>query len=246
MHLRGKPVLIDSGMPFYFGPRDWVDHFRGASAHNTVEIEGLPVVRHSGRLGWSHVSKSMQLAGREDSRGVIVSGCVHLGGGNSITRSVRLISGDGIWIVDLIETDQPREVRWYWQMHHSLAITTPAGGATGLCCGDLRIAQWSPRGGVGMVHERADADRPVAWRCSEYGRRMPGARITSHDTAAGRRLVVTYIGVNPPRARVRFGEFELLCAGSVADEGVDCPEIDLTPLPFEPLAMGPAQSEKSS
>src|SRR5262249_53558442 len=77
LHLRGKPVLVDSGMPFYFGPRDWVDHFRGASAHTTVEIEGLPVVRHSGRLGWSHVSKSMQLAGREDSSGVIVSGRVH-------------------------------------------------------------------------------------------------------------------------------------------------------------------------
>ncbi|MFG0335965.1 MAG: heparinase II/III family protein, partial [Maioricimonas sp. JB049] len=43
----GQPVLVDAGMPWYFGDADWVRHFRGAAAHNIVEIEGVALARNA-------------------------------------------------------------------------------------------------------------------------------------------------------------------------------------------------------
>jgi hypothetical protein len=51
----GAPLLIDSGMLTYNGDLTWQNHFRGASAHNAVTVDGRSPSNLVGRLGYNYV-----------------------------------------------------------------------------------------------------------------------------------------------------------------------------------------------
>ena len=239
-HLEGQPILIDPGMPFYFGPREWVDYFRGAAAHNTVEIVDLPVARHAGRLGWSHVCHSLRMAVRDDEEGFTVSGVVNLqacgagGSGTSITRSARLVAGAGLWIADLIDTDRPREVRWAWQLP-SRSAAASGGLESGIRRGAATLIQWCNSGALPMREQAGAQTDPQGWHAPGYGRLVPGTKLESRATITQPALFVTYIGLGMPGAHIRCGEHEVLCTrkdevlrtGRNADEQL--PSLDLTP-----------------
>lgn len=228
LQLGGRAVITDPGMPFYFGPRDWVDYFRGAGAHNTVEIEDRPVARHSGRLGWSHACGAMQMHADDDPQDGNVWGRVELDAGNAVTRSIHLVPGEGAWIADVVETDRPRSVRWTWQLGEGLLRPAPVGQDRAMHRENLRLLQWNDRGLIALTAQLADSCGPLAWQSPGYGRRSPGTRLVSQETVDGSALIVTFIGFAPPASRIRVGQSELCCS-ETADDPSSPRLIDLTP-----------------
>ena len=52
--LRGRPVLVDSGLFAYNCGGAWEAHFRETAAHNTAKIDGRDQARHINKMAWSH------------------------------------------------------------------------------------------------------------------------------------------------------------------------------------------------
>lgn len=201
LHLGGRPILTDPGMAFYFGPREWVDYFRGASAHNTVEIEGCPVARHAGRLAWSHACQPQPMLPRNEGNSIVVSGRVEPVPGNSITRSVRLIPGQGVWIVDRVTTDRPRQVRIHWQFPAGTRVVPSDPEAAAEFDGhDLWIAQWSSHGTGRLTLTSAAAHRPRGWQAPGYGVRLEASALSSQFEVQGELTAMTYFGADPRKA----------------------------------------------
>uniref|UniRef100_A0A7C4QNA0 Alginate lyase family protein n=1 Tax=Schlesneria paludicola TaxID=360056 RepID=A0A7C4QNA0_9PLAN len=118
----GRPLLIDPGMPFYFGDKEWVHHFRSAAAHNTLEIEGLPFAKDAGGLAWSEVRTVSQLQSREtDGRWEAqcrVTLPHHAGGKRHGEHVERVVQFDGqhLHIADTVCLAGPHIIVWYWQL----------------------------------------------------------------------------------------------------------------------------------
>ncbi len=232
-HLKGRPVLTDPGMPFYFGSREWVDYFRGAAAHNTIEIEDCPMARHAGRLGWSHVCSAMHLNTKDCDQGHLISGTVKLNEGNSIIRTIRLIPKHGVWIADLITTDCPRLVHWNWQLPVDAECETSClpDGFPGFRFGDKTFRQWTSAGMVPFEVERGSKDAPAGWQAPGYGTCLPAAVLRTCLRIDRQALAVTYLGNEKPSAAVRCGKFELNCSSTEAPLSPQSIRIDLSPEP---------------
>ncbi|HEX8818126.1 MAG TPA: alginate lyase family protein [Terriglobales bacterium] len=51
----GRPLLIDRGTFTYLGAESERDAFRGTSAHNTLQVDGLDQADPNGQFGWTHL-----------------------------------------------------------------------------------------------------------------------------------------------------------------------------------------------
>jgi len=51
----GKPFLVDGGFHTYFGQLEWHKHFRGETAHNTIQLGNHRQANYCGRLTWNFV-----------------------------------------------------------------------------------------------------------------------------------------------------------------------------------------------
>jgi len=60
LNAHGAPLLIDSGMLTYNGELNWQNHFRGASAHNALTVDGRSPSNLVGRLGYNYVPQVEQ------------------------------------------------------------------------------------------------------------------------------------------------------------------------------------------
>jgi hypothetical protein len=56
--LRGRQVLVDSGMYAYNCGGAWESHFRETAAHSTARVDGLDQARHLGKMAWSHTYRA--------------------------------------------------------------------------------------------------------------------------------------------------------------------------------------------
>lgn len=111
----GQPVLIDPGMPFYFGDRDWVRHFRSAAAHNTIDIEEVEFAREAGLLAWSNAKQPDSFSAEAVNGFWMARGRFVCGSDVTVERSLLVWPGQGLWIADRISSRSPRRVHWNWQ-----------------------------------------------------------------------------------------------------------------------------------
>jgi hypothetical protein len=224
----GRPVLIDPGMPSYSGPRDWVDHFRGAEAHNTIQIDGVSQVERAGRLAWSHAQQVPKLEAnlserawlahtraqwkpreRNNSTDIVV-----------LERFVLCLPEVGLWIADWVESDRPRSATWYWQLpddkvqciEQSLPIRFEFGG------GDLGMHVWSSKTDLIARVESSDEDSPIGWSAPGYGCRRKGQRLCLQTTVTDSHLLVTFVG-NAPRAAEVTVRGQILCCRPWESDG---------------------------
>ena len=100
----GRDMLIDPGMPNYFGDREWVRHFRSAAAHNTIEIEGVSLAKDVGRLEWSLVANRPRLQANFNDDARLASGRVVLDAQGTVwssrvvlERNLLCLPGRGLW-----------------------------------------------------------------------------------------------------------------------------------------------------
>lgn len=167
----GQPVLIDPGMPQYFGDREWVRHFRSAAAHNTIEITGAPFARDVGRLTWAQATVPTDLHADAVDGVWLVYGRWERGREVVIERSILAWPGKGLWIADRVHTVVPREVTWHWQWPESTVSQRDSLGGT-----SWRISIDSTPVTVSTEGQpiecdilRADAASPMGWRSEGYG-----------------------------------------------------------------------------
>jgi hypothetical protein len=165
----GGPVLVDGGMPYYFRSREWVRHFRGSAAHNTLEIEGIAPAREAGQLAWSHVRQRPSLIAdlREDVW--LAHATAHWDKQCVIERHVLCLPGKGLWIADWIELDRERTVRWHWQL---APWTEIEAGPTSLDIGASgRRLRLKATGTQPVIQQIVDASpgRPQSWIAPGYG-----------------------------------------------------------------------------
>jgi hypothetical protein len=193
-----QPVLIDPGMPFYFGDAEWVSHFRGSEAHNTIQIDGLAVARDAGGLQWSHVIAPPELVAGHDAEVWTATGTLRLERDCLVERSVACLPGLGLWIADFITLDRPRRIRWLWQMGCPFRIgSQDAADHVFAHSDELVLAGWSS-GRTPTVHiESSVAESPVAWRAPGYGVLTPGCRITEELSGEQRAFKVLFVGAEP-------------------------------------------------
>ena len=220
--LDGKPVLLDAGMPSYVGPLEWIRHFRGPAAHNTLEIEGVAAARPAGRLDWTHAAPRPRLDANLSDEVWLARGSAQWAPGVRVERNLLGLPGRGLWIADWIETDRPRHVRWYWQMPpETVRDTRDSDDTSCFIRGDqVVLAAWTNSTRIRLQVEDSAKDSPVGHIALHYGSWSAGQRVCQEADVAGRALVVTYIGPSPVPVEVTTRGRRVVCdVTEAADDG---------------------------
>ncbi len=211
-HHSGRSVLVDSGTPTYAGPRSWVDHFRDASAHNTIAIDGLPAAQQPGRLAWSHVHPCPEFDANLSSDIWLARGKLQLDKNSCVTRWILGLPGHGLWIADLVELDRPRQIHWYW---HTADEPLPFREELGDTCyswsvGKTVLGVDADGTTLETVVEASSDESPIAWRSQGYGERTPGHRIKLSTKSVDRVFAVTFLGTKTLPHAVRSGSDQVV------------------------------------
>lgn len=220
----GKPLLVDAGMAFYGGRRDWVDHFRSAAAHNTFEVDGAAVAHVAGRLAWSHVCSSVHLDAKLCEEAWLARGTMSPAAGVSVVRHLLGLPGKGVWIADFIVTNRPRYVRWYWQMprDRSPAIQEQDTDSCVVSYSGGSMMAWADNAELAVRLDAADEDSAVAWQAPGYGLLSEGVRVSLSAQVLDDLLVVSYFGPKAVSANVAVGGRRFVCL------------VEHSPLPRDP------------
>jgi len=221
LYADGAPVWTDPGMRAYAGPLREVNAFRTAAAHNTVEIEGRPVARPTGRLAWSAVREPEERKALLTDSATFGHGSLDYGQGFRHERCVLHVFGQGVWIADLVAGPDPVVIRWNWNFPWAPEEEVPwlPGPTGGTLLGTLRRGRRRFQ-----IHAPAGSwsDWQVTWdrnrtRAPGYGESRPGARLTVAATLTEPRLLLTsWTGRTWPLG-VRVGNLSC-CAGDVPTE----------------------------
>ncbi|MGB0597091.1 MAG: heparinase II/III domain-containing protein [Rubripirellula sp.] len=220
-HLRGQPVLIDSGMPNYAGNETRAKYFRSSAAHNTISIEDAPFVKDVGTLAWSHEVARPTLDASTGSNYWAATGTVrwpHC----RVIRSLFAIPNRGLWIADYIDCSQASASTWYWQFPDELEMKMHASKTGVHAMG---------RGGVGLQmvasHELSGATMTVCdpggtagWTSPGYGHLIPSRRLSVCGPSAEQLIVLTSIGGSPATVAVEVNDTRLSFSGG-GDQAVE-------------------------
>ncbi len=195
---KGRPVLIDPGMPYYFGDREWVRHFRSPSAHNTIQVEGAAPASNAGPLAWSHVVDSPDLDATFGDRVCLARARAAWRPGVSVERNVLWIAGRGLWVADYLEFDSPRRVRWNWQLSENVVNSEEDEPRGQLSIGNgVAMTMWDEQAIVDPIVCRAFEGDPTGWKAPGYGEWQPGCAVRFESEVTESRLFVTFVGTSP-------------------------------------------------
>ncbi len=205
----GKPVLLDSGIDAYAGDIHRVDWFRSPAAHNTLEVDGAPMVRPAGRLSWSHTTTSQSLKAFLNDDFWVLLGSYSRPEGVEVDRAILGLPGLGVWIADRVRTSIDRRCVWTW--HPNAAIATGELRKTETGVG----AEWSGmtfemRGSQEFLNSesvRSLPGHPAGWKCLDYGQTHPGflIRVEQLCRAPGTTVMTGFV-YSECRVEVRFRE----------------------------------------
>lgn len=185
---KGYPVLQDSGIASYYAPQGWVEHFRSAAAHNTIEVEDAAPVRSAGKLSWSFTAPAPRLESQVGRDSVMFCGKANWGNGVRVERHVLLTEDFGLWIADYVKCDEPREVRCHWQLasndFDAASLESDVLHLPELSCRVYGKTPFSSR------WIRANADEPIAKRALEYNSVDDAANLIVESPRAKEHLMV--------------------------------------------------------
>lgn len=214
----GKNVLSDCGIQSY-ADRESADYFRSPAAHNTLEVAGFPIAKNAGKLAWSYVTKRPHLDVRLGDDAWLAHGRVQFAEQVSVDRYLLGIPGAGLWITDLIQTDTPREVSWYWQLGEKQLQTSHYAqslyfhDSDGVSC---RI--WATDAIADWKVEAATGAPPIGLQTTGYGVANLGQRLRVRLMCKRIRLMTTFVGRKKSPItlqRVEVAGQALDCANSV-------------------------------
>jgi len=123
----GAPMLIDSGMLTYNGDLAWQNHFRGASAHNAVTIDGRSPSNLVGRLGYNYVPTVEQSFYNCQADFAFIEGCYTGFGANVRHRRGMFWRKGDYWLIldGLFGMGEHQVERW---LHFAPGVTVQMNG----------------------------------------------------------------------------------------------------------------------
>ncbi|QDU36089.1 Heparin-sulfate lyase precursor [Maioricimonas rarisocia] len=187
----GQSLLVDAGMPWYFGDADWVRHFRGAAAHNIVEIEGVALARDAGGLAWNHAVVPSRLDAQLSDDAWICRGEVNWNEGVRWRRHVLALPGKGLWIADQIDSDAPRTVRWNWQLPAASECDRADDRLLPPGRSGMTLQMVNESGDLPLNIHTASDTSPRGWLAPGYGQRYPAGTAVAHHSGASRILTLS-------------------------------------------------------
>ena len=216
---KGYPLLVDSGMPRYAGAREWVDYFRGPSAHNTMEIEGLSIAKPAGRLAWSNVRDRATLRANLSPEAWFLQGNWISSETCSLERTVFGLPGYGIWVLDYLRSSQERLVRWHWNLPSASTPSMTTGGDgtpsdpyhTRASFDIGVLSTWSEGSHATHCIVSPKPNGPEAWRAPGYGVLEKGCRLSFETAVREEFLLVTFIGSQEAPIRIASHGHQLAC-----------------------------------
>lgn len=207
----GRPVLVDGGMPDYYGDETWLSFFRGVSGHNTLHVEGSPLAVSAGRLGWHSVRDRANLEACLSDDAWLCRGTLQLTPDVSVERSVFSSPGNGLWLADVVHSDRPRAVEWSWNLAPPVDASSlqVVGGRASLEYDGGRLEVCATVERLEVRLDLPSAAGPAGWVCPEYGARTPIARVVVRAVAEGRLALLTSLRHSPCGAYFQQGEQRL-------------------------------------
>jgi hypothetical protein len=135
----GEQIVVDRGAFAYSGPQR--DHFRATAAHNTVEIEGQSQCTFWGDFRAAQLPTVELGTVQRTEEAVLVSashdGYRHLTGGPIHQRVLVWLPGDGLLIVDRIDSGNAHAVRSFLHL-------APSANLVGWSVGEISLAALGP------------------------------------------------------------------------------------------------------
>ena len=193
--LNGRAILCDAGMPKYAGDLARADYFRSPQSHNTVTMEGADLVRPAGGLAWTHEVRTPTLKTFPSEDGAWVARGEVIWPNCRIARHVLAVPGEGLWIADWLQSNEPRVATWHWQfpeeiepkLHSSEKLIQGKGQGVSIQSAGLKDLYG------GKIVSR-DANGFAGWVSPGYGVTSPAHRLTYHGKVNGNLLVLTCVG----------------------------------------------------
>ncbi len=178
--LDGKPLLIDTGTYAYHEDPAWRDHFRGTSAHNTVQWDYQNQSEILGPFLWGRKANATLKADpeRNEAEGT------HDGyAPDAHTRRVRLVEGELI-VEDTLKTQTDLSWQWHWHFHPRWQVRREERGmgngewrvvwllTDGESQCELSVENLPPNAKVELI--RGEGETPsVGWYSHRFGQKMP-------------------------------------------------------------------------
>lgn len=222
----GESILCDSGMPHYFQDRDWVRHFRGVSAHNSIEVEGVEFARDVGRLTWSHATSARLSEEKTADSFWLAHGHTAWDARVSIDRYVLAMPGEGLWIVDRIRSDSPRDVCWHWQLPAEICaeIAEVSDTQCHIHTKSIQLTASAERPIIHCALHQSDPGSPVGWKSDGYGQQAPGTSVVISQDGVTDLLFMTGFTSGQHDVEVTTDGRSLRCSTIKSDGQADCVE----------------------
>ena len=209
----GRPILVDSGMPFYIGSNDLIEYFRGTASHNTLSIEDSGPARDVGKLAWSHVTPTPKLSASFLDDIWLFTAQASWPGEVNIERHILGIPGIGLWIADHVKTSKPRKIRWHWHLGEDAELRQVDSGSYLEISNENEIclAAWSESGMMAPKINTSKKGSPMGLRATSYGKQSKGMTIQFESHASGDAVCVMFVGASRASAMVDIGGYRVCC-----------------------------------
>jgi uncharacterized heparinase superfamily protein len=218
--LKGRPVLVDSGLYAYNCGGEWEAHFRETAAHNTARVDGRDQAQHLGKMAWSHSYRAAIEARMTDDRQAWVVGSHdgYMRGPDGVThrRTVWRRPGGYVAILDEFVGTGTHDIEVNYQFAPG---ELQVHGESRVVFDRFAELAWLSRDGW-RAETRCGGPAPGdGWICPSLGVRQAAPRLTLQTRMTTHASLLTVVADGPSRVvevREAGGVF-----GVVGDHWVD-------------------------
>lgn len=177
--LRGRRVLVDSGLYAYNCGREWEAHFRETAAHNTARVDGRDQAVHIGKMAWSHSYRpAIEAHFADDDQAWTLASHDGFARGSDGVRHRRAVwrrPGGYVVVYDEFAGGGTHELEVNWQFAPGTLVT---GGDTALLHEDQCAVRWCANGAWTVDVRCGGLGAADGWICPSLGVRIPAPKAT--------------------------------------------------------------------
>lgn len=198
----GRWLTVDPGTFCYHGSRDWRDHFRSTSAHNTVAIDGRNQSEIAGPFMWGARARQKQRAWCTTLMGDVFEGSCDGYGPSKVThtRTVALMASGACIVVDHLAGSGRHAVSSGFQLPAGVSVTETASSTKALRAfeiddgdGGTMTVHMSVSSGLRCEVVRGADDPKSGWTSRGFGERSPAPRLQLNGNVELPAVLVTVL-----------------------------------------------------